>query len=35
MRGKEFERVRYSRGAAGQDHDAVGVALKRDFFARQ
>ena len=33
--GEQFERVGDARGAAGQHHDAVGVAIERDFLARQ
>ncbi len=32
---KQLERVADARGAAGQDHDAVGVAVERDLLLRQ
>ena len=32
--GEQLDRVRDARGAAGQHHDAVGVAVERDFLAR-
>ena len=33
--GEQFERVGDARRAAGQHHDAVGVAIERDFLVRQ